>query len=60
MYGIIIDIVCLKTLKMRGQAFIVFKERSQAAMAMKELQGKPFYGRPLVCLFFNLLKIVNF
>ncbi|KAH7820146.1 U2 small nuclear ribonucleoprotein B'' [Monocercomonoides exilis] len=46
-YGIVIDIVCLKTQKMRGQAFIVFRERGMAAIAMKNLQGKNFFGKPM-------------
>ena len=54
MYGVVIDVVCLKTMKMRGQAFIVFQERTQAAAALKNLQGKLFYNRPLVCLSYLL------
>ena len=50
-YGVVLDVVCLKTMKMRGQAFVVFQERTHAAAALKALQGKLFYGRPLVCLF---------
>ena len=52
MYGIVLDVVCLKTMKMRGQAFI-FQERTQAAAALKTLQGKMFFGRPLVCFSLN-------
>lgn len=42
-FGQILDVVAMKTPKMRGQAFIVFKEISSAAAAMRALQGYPFW-----------------
>jgi RNA recognition motif-containing protein len=49
-FGRILDIVALKTISMRGQAFIVFKDPSSAAAALRSLQGFPFYGKPMVTL----------
>lgn len=46
-FGNIIDIVALKTLKMRGQAFIVFKEIASATNALRTMQGFPFYDKPM-------------
>ena len=40
-FGQILDIVALKTLKMRGQAFVIFKEISSATNAMRSMQGEP-------------------
>lgn len=47
-FGQIIDIVALKTMKMRGQAFVVFKELTAATNALRQLQGFPFYNKPMV------------
>ncbi|GES82641.1 U1 small nuclear ribonucleoprotein A [Rhizophagus clarus] len=46
-YGRILDIVALKTMKMRGQAFVVFKEIQSATSAMRGLNGFHFYDKPL-------------
>lgn len=46
-FGQIMDIVALKTLKMRGQAFIIFKEIASATNALRTMQGFPFYDKPL-------------
>ncbi|XP_043911998.1 U2 small nuclear ribonucleoprotein B'' [Protopterus annectens] len=46
-FGQIMDIVALKTMKMRGQAFVVFKELGSATNALRQLQGFPFYSKPL-------------
>ncbi|XP_055631827.1 U1 small nuclear ribonucleoprotein A [Toxorhynchites rutilus septentrionalis] len=46
-FGQIMDIVALKTLKMRGQAFIIFKEIGSANNAMRTMQGFPFYDKPM-------------
>merc|ERR1712166_526341 len=44
-YGDVIDIVHMRTAKMRGQAFIVFEETSSATAALRALQGFNFLGR---------------
>jgi len=46
-YGQILDVVALKTVKMRGQAFVVFKDLSSATNALRQLQGFNFYDKPL-------------
>ncbi|XP_012259838.1 U1 small nuclear ribonucleoprotein A [Athalia rosae] len=46
-FGQILDIVALKTLKMRGQAFVIFKEIASATNAVRSMQGFPFYDKPM-------------
>ncbi|KAM6972096.1 U2 small nuclear ribonucleoprotein B'' [Aplochiton taeniatus] len=46
-FGQIVDIVALKTAKMRGQAFVVFKELAASTNALRQLQGFPFYNKPM-------------
>jgi len=46
-FGQILEIVALKTLKMRGQAFVVFKEISSATNALRAMQGFPFYDKAM-------------
>lgn len=48
-FGQIIDIVALKTFKMRGQAFVIFKEIQSSTNALRSMQGFPFYDKPMVC-----------
>merc|ERR1719282_1279898 len=46
-FGGIVDIVAMKSLKRRGQAWIIFREVSAATNALKSLQGFPFYNKPM-------------
>uniref|UniRef100_A0A3P8UIT8 Small nuclear ribonucleoprotein polypeptide B2 n=1 Tax=Cynoglossus semilaevis TaxID=244447 RepID=A0A3P8UIT8_CYNSE len=46
-FGQILDIVAMKTIKMRGQAFVIFKELAAATNALRQLQGFPFYNKPM-------------
>ncbi|XP_035024129.1 U2 small nuclear ribonucleoprotein B'' isoform X1 [Hippoglossus stenolepis] len=46
-FGQIIEIVASKTMNMRGQAFVVFKELAGATNALRQLQGFPFYNKPM-------------
>ncbi|XP_041466724.1 U1 small nuclear ribonucleoprotein A-like [Lytechinus variegatus] len=46
-FGQILDIVALKTLKMRGQAFVIFKDIMSATSALRSMQGFPFYDKPM-------------
>ncbi|KAJ2663043.1 hypothetical protein IWW48_001562 [Coemansia sp. RSA 1200] len=46
-YGRILDIVALKTMKMRGQAFIVFENISTATAALRHLNGREVFGRAM-------------
>ncbi|KAI8835303.1 hypothetical protein BC829DRAFT_493638 [Chytridium lagenaria] len=47
-HGQILDVVTRKTAKMRGQAFVVFSDTSEATAALRALQGFPFFGKALV------------
>ncbi|CAH1785721.1 unnamed protein product [Owenia fusiformis] len=46
-FGQILDIVAAKTLKARGQAFVIFKEVTSATSALRSMQGFPFYDKPM-------------
>ncbi|KAL1914903.1 uncharacterized protein VTP21DRAFT_7819 [Calcarisporiella thermophila] len=46
-YGRVLDIVAMKTLKMRGQAFIVFNDIASATAAMRGLNGFKFYDKTI-------------
>ena len=58
--GPILDIMAWKNLKMRGQAFVVYKEATSSANAIRSMQGEntvlafkffcpgfPFYDKPM-------------
>ncbi|KAK1143798.1 hypothetical protein N8T08_006049 [Aspergillus melleus] len=46
-YGTVLDVVALKTKKMRGQAHIVFKDVQASTQAMRALQGFEFFGKQM-------------
>lgn len=46
-FGEIIKIVALRSLKMRGQAFVIFKEINSSTNALRSMQGFPFYDKPM-------------
>ncbi|XP_060570927.1 U1 small nuclear ribonucleoprotein A-like [Ruditapes philippinarum] len=46
-FGQILDIVALKTLSMRGQAFVIFKDINSSTNALRSMQGFPFYDKPM-------------
>ncbi|EOD13692.1 hypothetical protein EMIHUDRAFT_316755 [Emiliania huxleyi CCMP1516] len=46
-FGPIIDIVHFKSNKMRGQAFVVFRDVPAASSAVRQMQGFPFYDKPM-------------
>ncbi|KAL1827263.1 hypothetical protein DCAR_0206413 [Daucus carota subsp. sativus] len=46
-YGRILDIVALKTTKLRGQAWLVFSEVTAASNAVRQMQNFPFYDKPM-------------
>jgi RNA recognition motif-containing protein len=46
-YGPVLDIVALKTMKMRGQAHVVFRDVHASTQAMRELQSFDFFGKPM-------------
>lgn len=47
-YGEVLDVVAKKNIKMRGQAFIVFKDVNSATAALKALNGFNFFDKPMV------------
>uniref|UniRef100_A0A673ZWF4 Small nuclear ribonucleoprotein polypeptide A n=1 Tax=Salmo trutta TaxID=8032 RepID=A0A673ZWF4_SALTR len=46
-FGQILDILVARSLKMRGQAFVIFKEVNSASNALRSMQGFPFYDKPM-------------
>ncbi|PIK54762.1 Chain A, Rna-Binding Domain [Apostichopus japonicus] len=46
-FGTILDIVAMKSLKMKGQAFVVFRDVPSATNALRSMQGFPFYDKPM-------------
>mmetsp|Transcript_18726 Transcript_18726/g.75270 ORF Transcript_18726/g.75270 Transcript_18726/m.75270 type:complete len:184 (-) Transcript_18726:3168-3719(-) len=50
-YGRILEIVALKTQKMRGQAFVAFEDVASAANAMRHAQGMAFYEKQITVQF---------
>ncbi|BAE57260.1 spliceosomal protein snRNP-U1A/U2B [Aspergillus flavus] len=46
-YGTVLDVVAMKTKRMRGQAHIVFKDVQASTQAMRALQGFEFFGKQL-------------
>ncbi|GMH20444.1 hypothetical protein Nepgr_022285 [Nepenthes gracilis] len=46
-FGKILEVLAFKTLKHKGQAWVVFEEISSAASALRQMQGFPFYDKPM-------------
>lgn len=46
-FGKILDIICIRTKALRGQAWIVFSDPSAAAASLRQMQGFPFYDKPM-------------
>lgn len=46
-FGKILDIVCLKTFRLRGQAWVVFADVPSATNALRQMQGFPFYDKAM-------------
>ncbi|KAF4380556.1 hypothetical protein G4B88_008707 [Cannabis sativa] len=46
-YGRILDVVALKTPRLRGQAWIAFSEVPAASNAVRQMQNFPFYDKPI-------------
>ncbi|KAJ3316667.1 hypothetical protein HDU93_004358 [Gonapodya sp. JEL0774] len=46
-YGDVIQVYCKKSVKMRGQAFVVFQEQESADKAKVELRDFPLHGKPM-------------
>ncbi|KAG6581273.1 U1 small nuclear ribonucleoprotein A-like [Cucurbita pepo subsp. pepo] len=46
-FGKILEVLAFKTLKHKGQAWVVFEEVSSATNAIRQMQGFPFYDKPM-------------
>ncbi|KAL9238903.1 hypothetical protein vseg_013271 [Gypsophila vaccaria] len=46
-FGRILDVVALKTPKLRGQAWLCFSEITAASNAVRQMQNFPFYDKPI-------------
>ena len=49
-FGQVVQIVVKRNDRMRGQAFLVFKEVNEATAAKNNLTGYPIFGKPMVDL----------
>ncbi|PKA50974.1 U1 small nuclear ribonucleoprotein A [Apostasia shenzhenica] len=46
-FGKILEVLAFKTLKHKGQAWVVFEDVASATEALKRMQGFPFYDKPM-------------
>lgn len=46
-FGKIVDIVACRGLKLKGQAWVVFAEKSMATNALRQMQGFPFFEKKM-------------
>jgi hypothetical protein len=68
-FGKILEVLAFKTLKLKGQAWVIFEDVTSASNALRQMQGFPFYDKPMVsyplfkfhfsaiklCFYFNLM-----
>ncbi|CAN6353818.1 unnamed protein product [Urochloa humidicola] len=47
-FGKILDVLAFKTLKHKGQAWVVFEDVASATEALKRMQDFPFYDKPML------------
>lgn len=47
-FGKIVEVLAFKTLKHKGQAWVVFDDTSSATKALHQMQGFPFYDKLMV------------
>lgn len=47
-YGPVLDVVAIKSNKMRGQAHVAFRDVQASTQAMRALQGFDFFGKEMV------------
>ncbi|MED6155204.1 U1 small nuclear ribonucleoprotein A, variant 2 [Stylosanthes scabra] len=46
-FGKILEVLAFKTLKHKGQAWVVFEDVNSASNALRQMQGFPFYDKPM-------------
>lgn len=59
-YGVVLDVVALKTMKHRGQAHIAFRDVASATQAMRALQGMNFFGKDMVCGYIVWIRVKQY
>jgi RNA recognition motif-containing protein len=47
-FGRILDVVVMKTYRLRGQAWVVFTDTASATNALRTMQNFPFFDKPIV------------
>lgn len=57
-FGKILDIVAVRTYRLRGQAWVVFADINSATNALKSMQGFPFFDKPMASGAFSLFAIL--
>jgi U1 small nuclear ribonucleoprotein A len=50
-FGKILEILAFKTLKHKGQAWVIFEDVQSASNAIRQMQSFPFYDKPMVCMY---------
>ncbi|KAG2439882.1 hypothetical protein HYH02_010512 [Chlamydomonas schloesseri] len=46
-FGRVLDVVAMKTFRLRGQAWVVFTDTAAATNALRTMQGFPFFDKPI-------------
>lgn len=46
-YGTVVQLSAHKNLRMKGQAFITYKDTASTAVALRKLQGRPVFRKPI-------------
>ncbi|KAL5060584.1 hypothetical protein RYX36_032188 [Vicia faba] len=46
-FGKILEVLAFKTLKHKGQAWVIFEDVPSASNALRQMQGFPFYDKPM-------------
>ena len=46
-FGKILDITCCRGIRLRGQAWVCFGDMASATNALRQMQGFPFYDKPM-------------
>jgi U2 small nuclear ribonucleoprotein B'' len=46
-YGEVVEVHAKRNIRMRGQAFVIYREQEEADTALQTLRGFIFFGKPL-------------
>lgn len=47
-FGPVMDVVCMRTNRLRGQAWVVFENVADSTNALRQMQGFPFFDKAMV------------